>query len=83
MKEIRTCIACRQKKNKRELLRIVADNDKAIVDNTYKYNSRAMYICKDIDCINKIKKIKDVGKILKINVTKEEFNKLIFELGEI
>ena len=77
------CIACRKRNNKNELIRIVLDeNNHAIIDHTYKYNSRGIYICNDLECINKLKKMKDITKVIKINVTKEEIYKLICELGE-
>ena len=83
MKEIRMCIACRHRGNKQDFLRIVCDKDShPVLDETYKYNSRAIYICKNIECINKLKKMKDISKVVKLKVSHEEFNKLICELGE-
>ena len=83
MKETRMCIACRKRNNKNELIRIVSDkNNHAIVDYTHKYNSRGIYICNDLECINKLKKMKDITKVVKIDVTNEEIYKLICELGE-
>lgn len=83
MKEIRMCVACRKRNNKNDLIRIVVDeNSHAIIDETHKYNSRGIYICNDLECINKLKKMKDITKVIKLNVTKEEISKLICELGE-
>lgn len=83
MKNTRMCIACRKRRQKSEFIRIVADDmSSAIVDMGHKINSRGIYICKDLDCINKLKKMKDITRVIKIKVTKEEMDKLICELGE-
>jgi uncharacterized protein len=48
---LRTCIACREKKSKRELLRIVRTTEGAIqVDDTGKLNGRGAYICRKASC---------------------------------
>jgi predicted RNA-binding protein YlxR (DUF448 family) len=47
MKNIRTCIACRAKKEKYELLRIVSKERTATLDKTYKENARGVYLCKE------------------------------------
>lgn len=82
MKEQRTCIACRNKNNKANLLRIVSVENEPILDTTHKINSRGVYICNNIECIQKILKMKNPSKILKIDVDKDKFIKLIENLGE-
>lgn len=82
MKEQRTCIACRSKNNKANLLRIVSVENEPILDTTHKINSRGVYICNNIECIQKILKMKNPSKILKIDVDKDKFIKLIENLGE-
>ena len=82
MKEQRTCIACRNKNNKANLLRIVSVENEPILDTTHKINSRGVYICNNIECIQKILKMKNPSKILKIDVDKGKFIKLIENLGE-
>lgn len=83
MKETRMCIACRKRDQKNNLIRIVLDeNSNAIIDYGHKYNSRGIYLCNDLQCINKLNKMKDITKVIKLNITKEEISKLICELGE-
>ena len=53
---MRTCIACRNAKPKKELIRIVKFNDEISLDLTGKKNGRGAYICKDEECFNKLKK---------------------------
>ncbi|MDH3674518.1 MAG: YlxR family protein [Anaerolineae bacterium] len=50
----RTCIACRQVKDKRELIRVVrTPAGKIIIDPTGKANGRGAYLCRDSDCYKK------------------------------
>ena len=83
MKETRTCIACRANKNKYDLLRIVVDNNKTIIDEKYNINSRGMYICNSLKCLEKLEKNKNIEKILKIDTTKDDLIECIkCKLGE-
>ena len=84
MNPIRCCIACKARKNKSELIRIVINEDgKPIVDRRKKINSRGIYICKDTKCIENIKKaIKKKKLKIKINVDEDSLLKLLEELGE-
>ena len=82
MKNIRTCIACRAKKEKHELLRIVAKEKVATLDETHKENARGIYLCKDKACINKLLKAKDISKCVKIDVDMDSMKELLRNLGE-
>ncbi len=82
MKNIRTCIACRAKKEKHELLRIVAKERQATLDETYKENARGIYLCKDKVCINKLLKAKDISRCIKIDATHDSMKELLRNLGE-
>jgi predicted RNA-binding protein YlxR (DUF448 family) len=47
----RSCVACRQVKSKRELIRVVrAPDGKILVDETGKANGRGAYLCRDRAC---------------------------------
>lgn len=83
MKCTRTCIACKKKGPKEEFIRIVADkNGDSVIDYDQKINARGVYICNDSKCFERILKMKDISKILKIKTTKEKFINIICELGE-
>ncbi len=82
MKNIRTCIACRTKKEKSELLRIIAKDNIAVIDEMQKQNTRGMYICDNKNCINKLLKVKDITKCIKIQATSESIKELLKNLGE-
>ncbi len=52
---MRTCIACRAEKPKKELVRIVKNkNGEFFVDRTGKSNGRGAYLCDDKSCAEKI-----------------------------
>lgn len=83
MKCTRTCIACKKKGQKEEFIRIVADeNGDNIIDYDQKINARGVYICNKRECFERILKMKDISKILKIKTTKDKFINVICELGE-
>ena len=51
----RMCIACREKKDKKSLIRVVCNKEGEIsLDFTGKKAGRGAYICNDINCINKL-----------------------------
>lgn len=59
----RMCIACRQIRDKRELIRIVKSPDGEIsLDFTGKKNGRGAYICNSAECIAKCRKAKLLNK---------------------
>lgn len=50
----RTCVACRQVKSKRDLIRVVrAPDGKIFADETGKANGRGAYLCRDRSCWEK------------------------------
>lgn len=49
----RTCVGCRQIKEKKELIRIVrTPEQKIMIDPTGKRSGRGAYICKSISCLD-------------------------------
>ena len=73
MKETRTCIGCGKKRQKHELLRIVKNKEDEIsVDREGKKSGRGAYICKDIQCLEKlIKNPKRFEKSFKIKLSND------------
>ena len=74
---MRTCIACRQSKPKKELIRIVKFNDSITLDKTGKANGRGAYICADVKCIEKLKKQKLLNKTFSCQVNDEVYDKIV------
>ena len=67
---VRTCIACRQEKEKKQMLRIVRDKDGNIkLDFTGKASGRGAYICDDPACIEKCVRHKLIGRALNAPVS--------------
>lgn len=73
----RTCIGCNEKKDKKDFIRIVKDNQNNIsIDKTGKANGRGAYICDNIDCLEKAIKNKKIEKSFKMNIDEEIYNNL-------
>jgi len=69
----RMCIACREMKPKKELLRIVRtpEDSLLVIDKTGKQNGRGAYICCNDDCLKKALKNKSFERSLKVSPTNE------------
>ena len=72
----RTCIACKQQNDKKNLLRIVKTEDGAVLDKTGKSNGRGAYICNDIKCIEKCIKSKALNRAFSTNIQPNVHEKL-------
>lgn len=72
MERIRMCVACREGKEKNELVRIVKMKDGQIfIDPTGKMNGRGAYVCRDKKCFEKVKKQHALNRAFKINIPEE------------
>ena len=77
----RKCIACQDRDNKKELIRIVKNKEGQIfIDLTGKANGRGAYICKDSECLKKAIKSKALNRAFKMEVPNEVYEKLLAEL---
>lgn len=80
---IRKCVGCSESKPKKELIRIVKNQEGDIfLDVTGKANGRGVYICNSIDCLNKARKSKAINRSFKADVPNEVFDKLEMEIKE-
>ena len=80
---LRRCITCGERKSKKELVRIVKNNDKGVlIDKSGKINGRGAYICLNIDCINNAEKSNKLSRALKTNVPKIIYDELIEYIKE-
>ena len=76
-KEIRTCMGCRKKVNKHNLIRIVNNKtDGVMIDKMQKLEGRGAYICKSEECLNKAIKNKALSRALKTNIDNDKYNEL-------
>ena len=74
---IRTCIGCRKKVTKWELLRLVRNESGSVsVDESGKNPGRGAYVCFNPQCIELALTYKKLNKILRANVTPTEIETL-------
>ena len=79
MKKIpqRTCIGCREKKDKKDLIRIVKNKEGIItLDRTGKANGRGAYICDNIQCLEKAIKTKALERAFEMSISEDVYNEL-------
>ena len=80
---MRTCIACRTEKPRKELFRVVKFGDNISLDKTGKANGRGAYVCNDKECIEKLKKQKMLNRAFSCQVPDEVYDKIMEEfLGD-
>ena len=78
---LRKCTGCQEMKNKKELIRIVRnDEGEFSLDSTGKKPGRGAYICKNVECLEKAQKSKGLERSFKTAVPKEVYEKLRNEL---
>ncbi len=74
---LRMCIACRQMKDKRELIRVVKGPDDSFsIDRTGKKNGRGAYLCNNSECVGKCMKSRLLNKNFKCEIPSEVYEKL-------
>ena len=67
---MRMCVACREMKPKKELIRVVRTPEGEIVaDETGRKNGRGAYLCRSEACLNKALKIRALDRALEQPLT--------------
>lgn len=78
---MRTCVMCKTKTDKRQLLRIVRTPEgKVEFDPTGKKNGRGAYLCSKDECVNSVKNIKKISAALEAEATAQELEKVTEEI---
>ena len=73
----RTCMGCNQKKDKKELIRIVKNKDNEIsIDKTGKKEGRGAYICDDVKNLEKLQKSKRLERVFEMQISQEIYESL-------
>ena len=73
----RTCVGCMQKKEKNELIRIVKNKQNEIfIDKSGKKDGRGIYICNNIQCLEKAIKTKKIERAFETTISEEIYNDL-------
>ncbi len=77
-KNERTCIVCRQHKQKNEMLRVVKTaNGEIQFDESGCNDGRGAYVCNNKNCVEQCVKKKHLNRALKCNVSNDIYEKLI------
>lgn len=72
---MRTCIACREEKPKKEMLRVVKNAAGEIrLDFSGKLPGRGAYVCGNGDCIRKLRKYRLLNKAFSMQVDEEVYD---------
>ncbi len=73
----RTCMGCNEKKDKKDLIRIVKNKQNEInIDKTGKLEGRGAYICDSITCLDKAIKSKRIEKVFEQKIPDEIYERL-------
>ena len=77
----RQCMGCRERKEKRELIRIVRGTDGHVsVDFGGKLNGRGAYICPSAECLKKVQRSKALERSLETAIPEAVYDRLCKEL---
>ena len=78
----RMCAACREMKEKRELLRIVRSPEGEIrLDPTGKQAGRGAYLCRCSECFKRAQKFRSLEKAFKMKVPQEIWDLISAEIA--
>ncbi|MCD8046080.1 MAG: YlxR family protein [Clostridiales bacterium] len=81
---MRMCIGCRQMREKREMIRVVRQQDGTfVIDRTGKKNGRGAYLCKNPDCLNTAVKNHGLERSFGMSIPKETVSDLKKEMSEL
>ena len=77
----RQCMGCRERKAKREMIRVVRGTDGAVsLDFGGKMNGRGAYICPQMDCLKKAIRSKALDRSLEVTIPEEVYARLEKEM---
>lgn len=77
----RQCMGCRERKAKKELIRVVRGTDGNVsLDFSGKLNGRGAYICPCAECLQKAQKAKSLERSLEVPIPQEVYDRLAKEM---
>ncbi len=78
---MRQCMGCRERRAKRELIRVVRCTDGSVsLDFSGKLNGRGAYICPNLECLKKALKSKALDRSLEVTIPEEVYDRLQKEM---
>ena len=79
----RQCMGCRERKPKKELIRVVRGPDGTVsLDFSGKAPGRGAYICPSPECLQKAIKSKSLDRSLEVTIPEEVYTRLQKEMEE-
>ena len=79
----RQCMGCRERKAKKELIRVVRGTDGVVsLDFSGKLNGRGAYLCPNGECLKKARRAKSLERSLEVAIPEEVYDRLEKEMGE-
>ena len=79
----RQCMGCRERKAKKELIRVVRCTDGTVsLDFSGKLNGRGAYICPNAQCLMKAQKAKSLERSLEVPIPEEVYARLSKEMED-
>ena len=77
----RQCMGCRERKAKKELIRVVRTPEGAVnLDFGGKMNGRGAYICPQMECLKKALKSKALDRSLEVTIPQDVYDRLEKEM---
>lgn len=81
---MRTCVGCRESKEKKELIRIVRTPEGNVeLDLTGRANGRGAYLCPKSECLAKARKSRGLERSLQSTISAEVFDRLEEEMKNL
>ena len=77
----RQCMGCRERKNKRDMIRVVRTPEGAVnLDFGGKMNGRGAYVCPNPECLKKALRSKALDRSLEVTIPEEVIHRLEREM---
>ena len=81
---MRLCVGCREMKPKAELIRAVRSAEGEVsLDPTGKKAGRGAYCCRDVNCLKRALKQKQLDRALEVRLTEEANEALLHTIQEL
>ena len=77
----RQCMGCRERKDKRAMLRVVRGTDGSVsLDFSGKLNGRGAYVCPDPECLKKAQRSRALERCLETPIPQEVYDRMVKEM---
>lgn len=73
---MRQCVGCHESKEKKQLIRIVKNDQEITIDRTGKKNGRGAYLCDNLECLVKARKNRGLNRAFRMEVDESVYEEL-------